>query len=322
MKTIMKSIYLAFAAVVVAMGAVTANGAVGDLFVSSNGNDENGGGFIYEYTPAGVQTTFASGPRISHPRGLAFDSAGNLFVATTMYSTPGCLPDHRNVGIVLKVTPGGVHSVFATMPCDSFLEGLAIDAANNIFVIANSNNTPPLASVIFKITPGGVQSMFASPPSIQSFGLAFDSAGFLYAAVNFDTDPPQIWKFAPDGTSTVFATGSQCDGGFDDLAFDRFGNLFAGGGFNQCTIVKIAPDRTENTFATDLTFALGLAFDRAGNLFLSEAINETGNILKFRPNGGQSVFASLNRPEFLAFQLRPAPPPSTTPTPLTQRQGN
>ena len=36
-------------------------------------------GSIYEYTPDGVRSTFASG--LNQPRGLAFNSAGDLFVA-------------------------------------------------------------------------------------------------------------------------------------------------------------------------------------------------------------------------------------------------
>src|SRR5262245_14950850 len=66
MKAITKLIYLAFTVVILAIGAVTANGAPNDLFVSINGNTQNGGGFIYEYNPGGVQSIFAAG--LSRPR--------------------------------------------------------------------------------------------------------------------------------------------------------------------------------------------------------------------------------------------------------------
>ncbi len=46
MKTITKLFYLAFAVVSLAIGAATANGAVNDVFVSINGNGQNGGGSI------------------------------------------------------------------------------------------------------------------------------------------------------------------------------------------------------------------------------------------------------------------------------------
>src|SRR5256886_17484047 len=80
MKTITKLIYLAFTVVILAIGAVTANGAPNDLFVSVNGTANNGGGFIYEYNPGGVQSIFASG--LSRPHRVAFDPFRNLFFVT------------------------------------------------------------------------------------------------------------------------------------------------------------------------------------------------------------------------------------------------
>ena len=79
MKTITKLICSAVAVISLAIGTVTANGAL-SLFVSINRSGDNGGGFIYQYTPTGVQSTFASG--LSRPRGLRFDHFGNLFVAS------------------------------------------------------------------------------------------------------------------------------------------------------------------------------------------------------------------------------------------------
>jgi hypothetical protein len=66
MKTITKFTGAAFATLAVAIGAVTANGAIKDLFASVNGQNIDGGGFVYQYKPGGVQTTFASS--LSRPR--------------------------------------------------------------------------------------------------------------------------------------------------------------------------------------------------------------------------------------------------------------
>jgi hypothetical protein len=55
MKTVPKFISLALAVVVVAMGAVTANGALGDLFASVNGTFGGDNGSIYQYTPTGAK---------------------------------------------------------------------------------------------------------------------------------------------------------------------------------------------------------------------------------------------------------------------------
>ena len=53
----------------------------------------NGSGNIYEFTPGGVQSTFASG--LCDPYGLAFNSAGDLFEA-----------DYGS-GNIYEFTPGG-----------------------------------------------------------------------------------------------------------------------------------------------------------------------------------------------------------------------
>jgi len=77
-----------------------AKGATGDLFASINGNGENGGSFIYQYTPTGVQSIFASG--LNHPRGVASDHSGNLFVATATFD------GSAYHGAIVKITPDGV----------------------------------------------------------------------------------------------------------------------------------------------------------------------------------------------------------------------
>ena len=62
-------------------------------------------GNIYEYTPGGVQSTFASG--LADPFGLAFNSAGDLFVAD---GNEQPFPS----GSIYEFTPGGARSTFAS----------------------------------------------------------------------------------------------------------------------------------------------------------------------------------------------------------------
>ena len=66
--------------------------SAGDLFEADFGT-----GNIYEFTPSGTRSTFASG---LNPYGLAFNSAGDLFVAD-------------GGGNIYEFTPGGVKSTFA-----------------------------------------------------------------------------------------------------------------------------------------------------------------------------------------------------------------
>ena len=59
------------------------------------------GGYVTEITPGGVQSPIPSGP---DPKGLAFNSAGDLFET-----------DYHS-GNIYKYSPGGVLSIFATVP--------------------------------------------------------------------------------------------------------------------------------------------------------------------------------------------------------------
>jgi hypothetical protein len=328
--------------------------ARGQMFVSVNSNPGgNGGSRIYQYDPTGstgtpVMPYFLD--NLDHPRGLAFDSAGNLYVATSTYVFDADDNIVGYKGAVLKVS-GGVASTFATFT-DGFAEGVVTDADKNVFV--SSQKFDETASTIYKITPDGVVSTFGFDETIQGsvpgqcFGLAFDSAGNLLAA---GADPTltygSIYKFTqegapyeptPTGTPGVFlgpGAFSLPDVGPLDLTFDVSGNLFAST-FNQNDLTgeirEFGPDGTEITprFATGLTKEpRGLRFDSDGNLFLAEpGIAGTdpprvGDLLKFTPGGSFTYFddgatgdfgTRGNRgPEFLAF----APPAITITPPST-----
>src|SRR5437870_13764060 len=254
---------------------------------------------IFEFTPDGVQSTYASG--LLFPRGLAFDSIGNLCAAETV------VPGDRDllIGRVLKFNLRN-HVSTVGSAVNFFFEGLAVDMAGNAYVMANDQTSPTGASTMFKFTPDGERIVFGSVPS-QGWGLAFDSAGNLYAA---DGGAQTIYKFAPNGTRTVFVGPSAFAEGESPvgLAFDSSGNLFVSietfTDPGADSIVYFTPTGVKSTFATGLTFPRGLAFDSSGNLFVAEAnAIPDGDILWFPPGGGSpTVFASgFGRPEFLTF---------------------
>jgi sugar lactone lactonase YvrE len=270
-----------------------------NLYVSTQGRPS--GHAILQFTPDGAHSTYASG--LLFPRGLAFDSIGNLFAAETV--VPG---GRLDIGRVLKFNPRN-HVSTVGSAANFFFEGLAVDIAGNAYVMANDDNSPTAASTIFKFTPDGERIVFGSVPS-QGWGLAFDSAGNLYAAEGGAglSGDRTIFKFAPDGTRTVFAGPDAFPEGVFPigLAFDSSGNLFVS---TECfcdpgsdTILKFT-DGVPSTFARGLTFPRGLAFDSSGNLFVAEAIFEQhGDILEFFPDGTHTVFASgFGRPQFLTF---------------------
>jgi DNA-binding beta-propeller fold protein YncE len=76
--------------------------------------------------------------------GLAFDSAGNLFVANYGISQPG-------EGSISKITPNGAQSTFVSGL--SYPNGLAFNSADDLFISEGG--------IIDEITPDGVQNTFA-----------------------------------------------------------------------------------------------------------------------------------------------------------------
>src|ERR1043166_139171 len=107
-----------FAALLTALIPIGAYANPGDLYATDNTS-------IRVYPPDGSASIFASG--LLRPRGLAFDSFGNLFVATLDTATRF---DGR--GQILKFAPNGTVTVFAVGL--DFPEGLAFDGAGNLYV--------------------------------------------------------------------------------------------------------------------------------------------------------------------------------------------
>ena len=295
---ILRNIFLSLGAIFAV--AITAHAQ--NLYVSVNGavcgfNCSDFSGSISEYIPDGTQSTFASG--LARPRGLAFDSSGNLLVAVTRHGPP--TPQFQ--GRILKFPPAGHQSVLGNVAL-SFLEGVVTDSAGNTFAFAQSESSTT-TNTIYKFAPDGTRTAFGTTPG-AGFDLAFDSAGHLYAT---DADDQTIYKFTPDGTRTIFAGPDAFASGTVPvgLAFDSAGNLFVSTESDEPgndTILMFTPDGTESTFATGLTTPRGLAFDGSGNLFVAESNPAPdGDILEFAAGGGApTVFASgIDLPEFLTF---------------------
>ena len=137
------------------------------------------GTFSIPVTVTPTVSTFATG--FGSPEGLAFDAAGNLYVA------------NEDSGTVSKVTPAGVVSSFASGFNGPF--GLAFDAASNLYVANEFNGT------VDKVTPAGVVSTFASG-FVDPRGLAFDAAGNLYVANRFNAT---VDKVTSAGVVSTFA---------------------------------------------------------------------------------------------------------------------
>jgi hypothetical protein len=169
--------------------------AFGNLFVSRKSENTNASdGVILKFTPDGRSSVFVS--NISHPKGLAFDLLGNLYLA---------YPDRNSI---LKFTPNGQRTTFASGIGHPFR--LAFDLSGNLFV------TDPVVNSIFEISPSGVVSTFAVNTSTSDLvnDLAFDSNGNLF--VTFDDSVVEF----PDGVGSVPITVASVPGGAGGIAIE------------------------------------------------------------------------------------------------------
>ncbi len=240
--------------------------SMGTIFVADTSNHT-----IRGITPAGVVTTLAglagtmgsadgtgSAARFADPRGVAVDSAGNVFVADTSNDT------------IRRITPAGVVTTLAGLAGTmgsadgtgsaarfEYPWGMAVDGLGNVYVADEGNDT------IRKVTPAGVVTTLAGSAgewgsadgagSAARFfypeGVAVDSLGNVFVA---DTSNETIRQITPAGVVTTIGGVARVAGSVDgvgdgaqfndptSLALDSAGNIYVADTFN-CRITKGVP---------------------------------------------------------------------------------
>lgn len=169
--------------------------AAGRLYVSQRAQTSR----IERCTPPDTtMSLFATG--VVDPTGMVFDDAGNLFVADFDNGSTG--------GWVVKITPGGQSSIFATIHNP---DAIARDAAGNLYVGEYFNLK------IDKIAPDGTVSTLVSgiggPGNVTNrlTMLYMDTDGTLY--VGMLGLGGTIYKIAPGTTTPVaFTSIGSCVG--------------------------------------------------------------------------------------------------------------
>lgn len=289
----------------------------GTLYVADGGDHT-----IRKVTAGGVVTTFAGASsqagtadgtggaaRFQYPYALAFDAAGNLYVADSGAHT------------VRKVTPAGVVTTLAgsagvagsadgtgTAAQFNLPQGIAVDFSSNVYVSDSGNST------IRKITPGGVVTTFAGAAgqlgatdglgSAARFrnpgGIIADVTGNLYVA---DFGNSTIRKITPGGAVSTIAGSSLQVGTADgtgaaarfnhpaSISIDAAGTLYVADTSNQ-TIRTITSGGTVATIAG--TAGAGGQADGTGaaaRFFypFGVAANTTGSAIFVADTGNHSI---------------------------------
>jgi len=200
--------------------------------------------------------------------GIAVDGAGNVYISDTGNNRVRKVDTSGNITTVVNggISGGAVGSSgdggLAVQAHINNPEGLAMDAAGNLYIADTNNNK------IRKVSPNGLISTFAGDPfNLPGFsgdggpaigaqlnhpqGVAVDAAGNLYIA---DHSNSRIRMVSPSGTiSTIAGNGKfgyTGDGGPatsaalnfpDDIAVDAKGNVYVADYQNQVVRLLTPP---------------------------------------------------------------------------------
>jgi sugar lactone lactonase YvrE len=291
----------------------------GYLFIADCGNHR-----VRKVSPDGIISTVAGNgiegfsgeggtatdAHLSSPAGLAFDDAGNLFIADwgnrriRKVSPEGIISTVAGVGKCCGLFEDGVPATQAQLGTPA---GLAVDTGGDlVFADSGQNRIRRISpqGIITTVPDTGIEAHGGVLPNPT--GVAVDRAGNLfitYSAINV------IRKVSPDGTTTTVAGGGDGEGDLGDggpatyaklrypqaTAIDRDGNLYITDSRNS-RIRKVSPDGMISTVAggsvpaslgdggpaTSARLALGwgdpaaigsIAADDSGNLFIADTKN-------------------------------------------------
>ena len=261
----------------------------------------------------------ATNASLNLPQGMAVDAAGNLFIAD---SHNGRIRQVSPDGVIRTVAGNGILGFSgdggpATDASLNFPQGVAVDAAGNLFIADAENHR------IRQVSPDGVIRTVAGngdygfsgdggPATNASLsspkGVAVDAAGNLFIADRFNH---RIRQVSPDGVIRTVAGNGDFDfsgdggpatnaslGGTSGVAVDGAGNLFIADAEND-RIRQVSPDGIILTVAGNglggfsgdggpatnafLSNPQGVAVDAAGNLFIADTENH--RIRQVSPDG-------------------------------------
>lgn len=267
------------------------------MTVAGNGTE----GFIGDHGPAtSAELDLSSG----NPKGVAVDSAGNLYIADFNNArirkvSGGTITTIAGNGIAGFSGDGG--KATAAEICTP--EGIWLDAAGNVYIAdedgyARKVNPGDIISTLAGIGGAGFSGDNGKATQAGLFypsGVALDNSGNLFIA---DTFNYRVRKVSPNGIITTYAgngtEGYSGDGGQainaeldfpSAIAVDSSGNLYIAD-YNNSRIRKVTPAGIITTVAgggfnfpgdggpainAQISFPSGVAVDSSGNIYIGDS---------------------------------------------------
>jgi sugar lactone lactonase YvrE len=246
-------------------------------------------------TPGRVETILPLTGLTDMPEGIAVSAQGDIFLGNRR------LAGNERIGEVLRITPDGRVSVFATLgrtgpDFNVGLAGLAVAPGGDLYAAFISHD--PATHGVYRIgRRGGLVRLPGSEAMLLPDALAFDARGNLYVS---DAEDGAIWRFPPAGRGERWlrhpllapvAIGVGANG----VAFVPPATLYVNN-TEQNLIVRI-PIRTDgrpgapSVAAADplLQIIDGLAADAHGDLYAAVvgfAIVGTAPVVRVNPRTG------------------------------------
>jgi uncharacterized protein (TIGR03437 family) len=282
----------------------------------------------------------ATSARLNRPRGVAVDSAGNLYIADT---GNGFIRKVSNGVITTVAGSGGPGFSGDNGPATNALlylpEGVAVDSAGNLYIADTANNRIRKVSngVITTVAGNGTLGFSGDNGPATSAelnfpsGIAVDSAGNLYIPEPYNS---RIRKVSNGVITSVVGNSLNGDSGpassaqlsAEAVAVDSAGNVYIADSasirkVSNGVITTVAGNGTQGfsgdngpAISAQLNLPYGIAVDSAGSIYIGDRNNHrvrkvSGGVITtvagngtqgFSGDNGPATGAQLNYPEGVA----------------------